>query len=167
MTGVQIRVLVEGADEALGRLRQAAEKTESPRELWDAIGLSLVTSTQRRFERGVAPDGSPWPVSIRVKLGGGKTLIDTLRLMPSITFVGSDTGVEVGTNVIYAAVHQFGATIVPVNAPKLHFQVGGKHRSVDEVTIPARPFLGLDQDDERDIMQTAEDFLAEALDERH
>lgn len=188
MTGAQIRVDITGAEETLAALRRAAERTAEPRGLWDAIGLLLVGSTQQRFERGVGPSGSPWPPSARARFGGGKTLIDTARLMQSITFVASDAGVEVGTNVIYAAIHQFGGDIkhaarqhttyrkYDARTDELSSQfVKRKHSNFAEdvtipahtVTMPARPFLGLDQDDERDIVQTAEDFLAEGLDERH
>ena len=147
------------ADAALAALARAYRQADNPRGLFDNIGMSLVVSTQARFDRGAGPDGSPWPPSLRAIAESGKTLIDSARLMQSITFEATDTGVAVGTNVIYAAVHQFGATIRPVKADKLRFRIGDRYVATDEVTIPARPFLGLDDDDEREIEAIAGDWL--------
>ena len=49
----------------------------------------------------------------------------------------------VGTNVRYAAVHQFGATILPKNANHLAVPVGGGLHFLKMATIPSRPFLPL------------------------
>ncbi len=154
-----VRVEVSGADEVSAALGRVAAQAGAARGLYDNIGLSLVTSTQHRFETGTAPGGSPWPPSIRAMLQGGKTLIDSARLMQSMTFEASDAGVAVGTNVLYAAIHQQGGTIRPVSKPKLTFRIGKQWISALEVTIPARPFLGLDDDDAREIEALADDWL--------
>ena len=159
MTGAGIRL--DGREAALAYLGQVAARAAHPRELFDEIGGMLVVSTQHRFEEGRGPDGAVWPPSIRALAQGGKTLIDSARLMQSLTHNASDTGVEVGTNVLYAAVHQLGAVIRPVSKPKLAFRLLGKSYFVDEVTIPARPFLGVDEDDEREILAIAADYLLE------
>lgn len=164
MVGASIRISAKGSAETQAALAAALQGLQKPAPMWDAIGLSLVTSTQRRFEEGRAPDGSPWPPSLRAKLTGGKTLIDSALLMQSITHVASDDGVAVGTNAVHAAVHQFGATIVPVAAGALKFQLpDGRYIMASKVTIPARPFLGLDDDDEREIVATAEEFASGPL----
>lgn len=156
-----IRVSVDGADAALAAVRRAAGQAAQPRGLWDNIGASLVQSTKVRFERGHDPEGNPWPRSIRVQLGqgAGKTLIDTGTLMGSVTHEASDGGVDVGTNVLYAAVHQFGDIITAKSAQSLHFVIGGRDVFVDSVEIPARPFLGLDDDDEKEIVIIADEWL--------
>lgn len=157
MSGVSIKV--DGSEAALEALGAMIARAKNTRGLFDEIGASLVVSTQRRFEDGRAPDGSPWPPSFRALAEGGKTLVDTARLMQSITHVASDGGVEVGTNVLYAATHQLGATIRPVNAKALAFKIGGREIFAQEVTIPARPFLGLDDDDETEILAIAGDWI--------
>ena len=157
MTGVRIEI--SGAEPALAFLGEAAAKAANPRGLYAQIGAALVASTQNRFLAGQAPDGSPWPASIRALAEGGKTLIDTGRLMGSITYEASDDGVAVGTNVQHAATHQFGETIRPVSATRLVFQIGDRTIFATKVTIPARPFLGLDEDDKRDIPIIVEDWL--------
>lgn len=151
---------ISGAAEAIAGLGEMARRLEHPLPMWETIGLSLVTSTQHRFETGVGPSGSPWPPSIEARAQGRRTLIKSARLMQSITFNASDTGVEVGTNVIYAAVHQFGATIRPVSKAKLSFMLLGKRVFADQVTIPARPFLGLDEEDINEMTAIAGDFAA-------
>lgn len=157
MTGV--RITVEGRDAALAELGRLAARIQHPRGMYDLIGEALVRSTQQRFEEGRSPNGSPWPPSIRALAEGGQTLVKSARLQTSITHAASDQGVEVGTNVLYAAVHQFGATIRPVSADALRFQIGDRWVTTKQVRIPARPFIGLDDDDEREIVAIAEDWL--------
>lgn len=157
MTGVQIRV--DGSDRARGFLTGLSGRLHNPRGMFDAIGAALVVSTQQRFEQQRAPAGNPWPPSIRALAEGGKTLIQSGRLVQSVTHEASNDGVAVGSNVLYAAVHQFGATIVPVTAPALAFKIGGKQVFAQSVTIPPRPYLGLDAEDEAEIEAIAGDWL--------
>lgn len=66
----------------------------------------------------------------------------TGTLAKSITYrLTSDKSVEVGTNVTYAAIHEFGGTIVPVNASALHFKIADQWITTKKVTMPARPYL--------------------------
>lgn len=177
MAGAGVRI--DGRDAALAQLGAYAARLGHAQPMWDAIGAALVTSTERRFETGIGSDGNPWPPSLRVLAHGGKTLVLSTRLLRSITHIASDAGVEVGTNVVYAAIHQFGGTVThAAREQELHFRrtrkgntrfakAGDKRvRSSQTVTIgahtatiPARPFLGIDDDDEREIIQIGEDFL--------
>lgn len=147
------------ADAALAGLLAAAE---DPTDFYDAVGGALVASTHFRFEREVDPDGNPWPPSLRAQLEGGRTLTDTARLSQSITHQADRQGVSVGTDVIYAGVHQLGAVIRPRSARALRYRLPGGlgFRSSAEVTIPARPFLGVDQDDETEISEIWGEFVA-------
>lgn len=160
MTGVAIRIDVEGREATVAVLREAIAQTDDKRGLHDAIGASLVLSTQQRFEREEDPDGNPWPASLRNTLFGGRTLTDTARLVQSITHLATDDRVEVGTNAVYAAIHQHGGTIRPRVADKLTFRLpGGGFVSVDEVEMPRRAFLGLDDDDDAEIRALVADWL--------
>lgn len=49
--------------------------------------------------------------------------------------------VQVGTDVEYAAMQEFGGTIVPKTARFLVFEVDGKKAFAKKVTIPAHPYL--------------------------
>ncbi len=115
---------------ALSRLAAALA---NPAAAMDQIGRYLVASTLRRFEHERAPDGSPWLKSARALAEGGQTLTDTGRLRGSIAHTVADGGraVEVGSSVLYAAIHQFGGR-------------AGRGR---RVTLPARPYLGIDERD--------------------
>lgn len=117
------------------------------------IGGQLRQHVDERFEDGRGPGGVPWRQSWRAKEQNGQTLIDSGRLRQSITFRAGPSWVEIGTNVRYAAVHQFGATITAKTPKGLRFKAGvgqdGKPawRRMMQVTIPARPFLGFDATD--------------------
>jgi len=48
---------------------------------------------------------------------------------------------QIGTNLIYAAIHEFGGEIRPVNARALVFEIDGKTVVTQLVRMPARPYL--------------------------
>lgn len=117
----------------------------------DAIGAYIVASTQRRFERQAGPDGTAWKPSQRAIAQSGQTLRDTGRLFKSIAHRATSDLVEVGSNLIYAGVHQFGATIHAKKGPNLKFKIGDHWISKPSVTIGARPYLGINAEDVREI----------------
>lgn len=141
---------------ALGNLAQAVEDRGS---LLALLGTYLESATIERFDREQAPDGSKWTASIRAREEGGKTLTDSSVLRSSITHNVRGDAVEIGTNLIYAGVHQFGATIRPKNADYLAFFLPGGLVFATEVTIPARPFLGVGREDETELLALTEDFI--------
>jgi phage virion morphogenesis protein len=180
MAAEGVLVRIDGREAALAELQGYVERADDTRGMFDAIGAALVVSTQRRFEEGKAPDGSLWPPSLRALAEGGKTLVETARLMQSITHNAFQGSVEVGTNVLYAAIHQFGGTIrqaertqtiyrrYDARSDTLSSRFVRRSRSnfaqdftvaARDITIPARPFLGLDDDDETEIVRIAQDWL--------
>lgn len=112
----------------------------------EAIGARLLTSAQLRFRDEAGPGGEKWKPSKRAIAQGGKTLTDTARLRRSLTMRASAEQVEVGSNAIYAGIHNF----------------GGKTGRGHKVVLPARPFLGISDDDEQDIREIVNDALEEA-----
>ncbi|MDO5648861.1 phage virion morphogenesis protein [Paracoccus sp. (in: a-proteobacteria)] len=119
--------------------------------LLEDIGEQMTNSARERIgETNTAPDGTPWPKSFRVTVAqGGKTLYDTGDLYRRITSRVVGQEVHVGSNLPYAAVHQFGATITAKTAKGLSFRLAdGTKVLVGSVTIPARPYLGISRDDE-------------------
>lgn len=163
MAGVSYTARIDDADaqRALARLIDAGGDTEP---MMDEIGGMLVASTVQRFEQGVAPDGTPWKESIRAREQGGQTLVDSARLKQSITHRPAPGQVEVGTNVIYAAIQQFGGTITAKSARALVFRIpGAGWATVSSVTIPARPFLGLSDEDAAEIPRIVVDHLRDAV----
>lgn len=159
MTGVRIEIV--GAEAAIAALAAAAGALTNARPLYDHIGAAMVAATQQRFLDEAGPDGSPWPMSLRAAMEGGKTLTDTAFLRNSQTHEASDTGVAFGTNAIYGAIHQLGGVIRAKTPKGLRFRSGrnGGWTTKQEVTIPARPFLGVDAEDEKIIERLAGDAI--------
>lgn len=127
------------------------------------IGQCLVSSTQERFKTETAPDGTKWPPSIRAREEGGQTLSQTRRLRNSITYTARPDRVEAGTNDKRARTHQLGATIKPKRAKALKFMVGKRWAVKQSVTIPARPFMGISEDDIAEINEIIREHLEEVL----
>jgi phage virion morphogenesis protein len=161
MAGVSMRIDVEDREvrAALGRLLRAGEDMS---EALDAIGSGLEANIVDRFETGRGPGGRPWKPSIRVKKTGGQTLVDSgaAGLMGSITRDVGPRHVTVGTNKIYAAIHQFGGTIRAKAGGRLKFFIPGVgFRSPRQVAIPPRPFLGIDDADRAVVADELPKFL--------
>lgn len=162
MAGTRLRIEIEDREvkAAFARVSRAGRDMTA---LMDEVGAALVLSTQRRFETESAPGGSPWPPSIRARVEGGQTLTDQGRLRDSITHRAGPENVEVGTNVVYAAIHQFGGTISAKAGGYLKFPLpGGGFVQTASVEIPARPFLGVDAADRAEIRALAGDYLRAA-----
>jgi len=164
MAGVTLTVRAEGLRETEAALSRAADATQHPRVLMNRVGAVLESSTRARFRTGLAPDGTPWKPSIRALVKGGKTLVDHAHLRDSITHDAEDRKTEVGSNLIYAAIHQFGGIIRAKAGGYLTFQIPGVGwRRVASVAIPARPYLGVSEDDRVNIADQVGLYLRKAL----
>lgn len=135
-----------------------------------ALGEAMRTSTMERFKQEKDPEGKRWVRSIRAQREGGVTLTKSSRLKTSIKSQGSAEGFAVGTNTIYARTHQLGEdgrkiTIKAKTSRGLTFKIGDKWIRKKQVTvkikIPKRPFLGLSDEDQKEIRATIEDALRE------
>lgn len=162
MSGVSLEVEVadKAVHQAFTRLIGVMADTTP---VMSAIGTGLVGSTHRRFITQTSPDGAAWAkLNPEYKKGkrNSRILTESGRLRDSITHRASRDAVTIGTNVIYAAPHQLGATIKPVSASHLWFRMGGNLIKAASVTLPARPFLGISNDDEAMIAETVFGFVA-------
>jgi phage virion morphogenesis protein len=112
------------------------------------MGEHLLESTQDRMSREESPDGTPYePLSINTLeqkdltnqsdkiLRGYGTLADTL------SYQVSGDQLMFGSNMEYAATHQFGR---------------------DSANIPARPFLGVNHEDEIELIDILRSHLSGA-----
>ncbi len=135
-----------------------------------ALAESLRTSTRERFRTEKSPEGKPWKQSIRASQEGGSTLTDTAGLKNSIKSSADNSGFAVGTNKIYARTHQFGEegrriTIMAKTSKGLVFKIGDRWIRKKQVSvnirIPARPFLGVSEEDMEEIKHTLEGVLSE------
>jgi phage virion morphogenesis protein len=140
---------------ALARL---AQQVSNKTPVLDAIGADILKRVQLNFRNSQSPEGMPWQ---KLKSRQGQPLVDSGRLRNSITYEAGSDSVSIGTNLVYAAVHQFGHTFNrQARAHTLHFKqgkdgsIGNKfvkaHKSnftqkvtigAHSVTIPARPYL--------------------------
>ena len=144
-------------------LKQLGNFESLKNQLFDEIGAGLVDSVQHRFLTGTDVDGNPWKISWRAHMQGGETLRDTGRLMNSYTHNVLSSGVEVGTDVVYAPHLHYGATILPKNGQYITFAVGGQYRKVKQSVLPPRTQLGINAEDEVMILDIVGSFIDEHL----
>lgn len=150
-----------GFDKALGK---AAHKLGDTQALMESVGDALVSGTLKRFDAEEDPTGKKWKPSARASAEGGKTLTDTALLRRSIDYAATPEKVMVGSNLPYARIHQKGGTVKPKKGKYLKFKgLDGKDAFVKEVTIPARPYLGVSSEDMEEVRETMADFLKGAF----
>lgn len=143
-------------------LREAGDHSK----LMHNIGSILEHNTKQRINTGIGTDDKPWQKSWRAKMQGGTTLRDTSRLYNSIKYTVLDGGkrVVVGTNVFYAPVMHYGATIRAKTGKYLKFKTTmGGWAQIQSVIIPPRPFLGMSVDDSQEVLFEIEEYLLELL----
>jgi phage gpG-like protein len=210
MAAAGIRVKVD--DAALrAALAKAIAAGADPTAMLESIGDYLVSSTKWRFEAEAGPGDVKWAPFARSTLRSmdprrkppkllRKTVgKDKLRLYQSIVYQVLGSTVLEGTNVKYAALHQFGGevkqdarrqtatfrlaaegagrkfdkdgNVVRVGSRLRFAKASTRAKSRHEKTfdigarsfrVPARPFLGIDAQDEAEILAIAEDHYARA-----
>ena len=94
-------------------------------------------AVRQNFKQGGRPK---W---LGIKYRNGKPLIDTGALRDNINQAYDNDTALVGTNMVYAAIHNFGG-------------MAGRNR---KVRIPARPFLVLTNEDKQDLMDDVQDYF--------
>jgi phage virion morphogenesis protein len=156
--------------------------------LMERIGALLLLSSQMRIESTKkGPSGSAWAplaratIRRRTKDGtiGGGTLRISGALVRSLNYNANDSQVVVsigssGKSMDYARIHQLGGTIERSASQKTLYLGASGHRWVKKsqaqrtkvvdvgaytITIPARPVLGLSEEDKADILEEVDSFL--------
>ncbi|HTJ78531.1 MAG TPA: phage virion morphogenesis protein [Rariglobus sp.] len=114
-----------------------ARGVRHPKAILEAMGTQLESLTKRAFnEPSLRP--APWKNKWD---GSPATLRKNQLLVRSIRITAlTDTSVTVGTDRIYAAIHQFGG-VIKAKGKALRLQLGNRTLFVKQVTIPARPFF--------------------------
>ena len=170
MAGGKISVKFDGIH-ALSCLRRLQEGMERPAPLMEEISEYLWRSTRDRFKTQTGPDGNVWE-ALQLRYKENKPKAQRERIL---TFMGylrerivkdSDArSATVGSDRVYAAIHQFGGrtsshVIEPRYKKALAFN-GVVRKSVRHPgsNIPARPFLGLSDADRKEIGEITLDFL--------
>lgn len=145
-------------EQVIASLMRAESTLGDLRSVMESIGDLLAVSTKDRLKSGKSPDGTPFaarsPVTIahyeRKKMSFGGVLYLGGDLYNQIKSEAGSDFAEVGSTMIYAAMMHFGGT--KAKFPNLWGD------------IPARPFLGLSEQDERDIVAEIADALAASFD---
>ena len=155
----RVKITFEGLQTMHRSFSRLARGSQDLNPAMRSIAAYMLFATQLRFERGVGPNGKKWKPSMRGR-SGGQTLVNTARLLKSLTTHSSANQAEVGTNVLYAAIHQTGGTITPNKAKALVFKLpNGKVVHTKKVTMPARPFLGINRQDEMEVGHILKDHF--------
>ncbi len=161
MAGSSLRLDFVGLDEAGQRLGALAAAGQDLTPVFADIGEYLVRTTKERFRDQKDPTGKPWaPLSedykARKKRKRDKILTLFGFLSGSINFRAAPAHLDVGSPMIYAGTHQFGAE-------KGSFGTTSKGQPIPWGDIPARPFLGLSNADQVEIGRFVTDYLADSV----
>lgn len=185
---------------------KAAADGVDMRALFEDIGAHVVMSTQRRFEAEAGPGAKKWAPFAKSTLRNmpasrkpPKLLRDRNRLYSSIVSQAFGDKALVGTNLAYAALHQFGGEVTqPARTQTVTFRMAkeGAGRKFDKdgnvirygsrlrfakastraksarreeigygartFTVPARPYLGIDEADKWEILAIVADHTRRA-----
>lgn len=143
---VSLQVDLSGVERLAKRLERLRHL--DTRGLMDEVGAAVESQTRRRIsDEKESPEGGPWQVWSeryqRTRKGDKSLLMDSGDLHDLLTHnpLGGDA-VEVGSDRIYAAIHQFGG------------QAGRR----GSATIPARPYLGLSEGNLDDLARLVDDW---------
>jgi len=159
-----ISMTIRGDAEVQSMLKAVMASGRDAGPVFRTLAQRLRADTLQNFRSGgVFPQA--WPKSQRVIKHGGQTLVDHAILRNSIHGASGPDFAKVGTDVKYAAIHQFGGDInIPARTQTNAFSTGGRFMSrkkagsskaksikvwtgkigAHTIHIPARPFLPVD-----------------------
>jgi len=151
---------------ALARLSTDLGDLSKPME---RIGAYLAKTSRDRIDSGISPDGTPFAPRSQTTLNRyakeNKSFKGPLHqsggMRQGIFHQYGPSSVEVGSNAIQAAVMQFGAAQGAFGAFIGKDKLGRDHfHSIPWGNIPARPFLGISDDDLQAIPGIIDDWFA-------
>ena len=142
--------------QAAQQLPNIARQLQQPRKLYGVLGETLKKIHAERFKQEVDPEGNNWqslsPKTLTRKQKKGKST-KILRqggyLSDKTAYNYNDQNVEFGSDAKYARLHQF----------------GGKAGRGKKVTIPKRPWLGVNAQDEQKLLRKATALLQRQIDQ--
>lgn len=129
---------VSGDFRGLERIeRKLREAADAKRDILKALEEEAINQVHESFDGQRDPYGAGWASTIR----GGKILRDTGGLKSSLFRKRGSDSFTIGFAKMYAAVHQFGATIKAKTPRGLLFKIGDRWARKQSVRIPARPMV--------------------------
>ncbi|MDH1211131.1 phage virion morphogenesis protein [Pseudomonas chengduensis] len=170
---------------ALAVVNEAAAALADPAPMLRDIGEFLLIAHDQRFASQASPDGTPWqalsPAYLkRKKKNRDKILVLDGFLKNTLRYQVSNNELLFGTNRIYGAMMHFGGSIdVAARSQQAYFRQDGKTGDVGNqfvskrksnfaqwvtiggytIQIPARPWLGISDDDNYAIAGIATRYL--------
>jgi phage virion morphogenesis protein len=152
---VDMRVDMRGLHRLADRIARLGDMDTRP--LMDELGAAVVSQTQHRIDsEKTDPDGKPWEAwsdsHAKTRHQGQSLLMGFGALNDSIEHIMGITGdhVEVGSNLVYAAAHQYGLDMTVVSNRR-------------RITIPARPYLGISFENEEDLVALVDNYVDRQL----
>ena len=119
--------------------------------LLEALARLIRESVRERLlAGGPSPDGAAWAPNLENRR---PILHRSGTLARSIDYAVQGMQAIVGSGLIYAAIHQFGGTILPKSAERLAFWIGNRQVFARKVTMPPRPYIGISADDRVELVQ--------------
>ena len=104
-----IKIALQGVESTRSIIREMIARGRNLRPLqWEIAGI-IRDEVEQNFQAGGRDP--QWPASKRVQEKGGQTLIDKGNLEKSIRTFVERNAAGVGTNLAYAAIHNFGGVI--------------------------------------------------------
>lgn len=152
----------------LAAIKDTLDAIADQTEIWEDVGTEVLNSVKRNFDaegrpkkwqaleastllrkvggrRKASTKRGHWTAKAKKILHGNRILVDTGDLVNNINAEADSHGVTVGSNKDYAAIHQFGGQ-------------AGRNRAT---TIPARPYLLLQDEDYATIAGIIEQHLTQ------
>ncbi|MCU4601868.1 phage virion morphogenesis protein [Acinetobacter ursingii] len=163
-------------------LSHAEATLDNPNPMFQDMGEYQVQSTQQNFRDSKSPDGTKWQPNSEStymsilgslhenkdgtlnkkginRIQSKKPLVGSGLLRDQIHYQVSGDLLLVGSNLVYAAIHQFGGTIKPKNKKTLSWKIGNVSVFAKKVVIPAREYLGISLKDETELQNIVADHI--------
>lgn len=106
-----------------------------------AIQVVVRGGVMEHFDQSVSPDGTPWkPLAHQRPNGGDKPLRDKGLLMASVSALVTEDEIEIRANAPGARLHNFGGTVVPVNAKALAIPISKEAQNYTSPRGGTNPF---------------------------
>ncbi|MFJ5441746.1 phage virion morphogenesis protein [Pectobacterium sp. CHL-2024] len=177
----EIKYDITDFERGLGEL---ISRLEHRQPLMREMAAAMHDAVEENFAQQGRPEWAGWKSNAYwAKRRGGKILQKSGRLAASINEYSDNDSATVGTNVVYARIHQEGGTInIPARSQRAYYKqnkdgsVGNRFVKKSKsnfsqwntmgeykITIPARPFLRLTESDIEGMESTAHDYLQRVL----
>lgn len=150
MAGTQLTITEQGFDGVQQAFKQLLDSGQNLQPALNAVAEYLYHSTRKRIDAGESPDGTPFAAlsdcTLSVKSRHQDKILIERGYLYNLVYQTSQEQLQLGSTLVYGAMHQFGGKTSPKSM-------------IPNKAIPARPYLGISQTDEAEIIATIGDYL--------